>query len=117
MGRTSRNGSLTSRIGKLGPVNELHAAPRGVRPDGVGHRERPSPYAELLSRIRILLNAGDLGSLIRLVPIRDTVLRNRVARALRFQPAADYEAAAGVRIREDATLAAKVRSLIGPMPS
>ena len=77
----------------------------------------PSPYAELLSRIKTLLDAGDLEGLIQLVPIRDTALRDRVARALRFQTVADYEAAAGVRIREDATLAAKVRSLIGPMPS
>jgi hypothetical protein len=77
----------------------------------------PSPYPELLSRITTLLDAGDLESLIRLVPIRDTALRDRMARSLRFQKAADYEAAARVRIREDAALAAEVRALIGPMPS
>ena len=76
-----------------------------------------SPYPELLSRIRTLLDAGDLEGLIRLVPIRDTALRDRVARSLRFQKAADYEAAARVRIREDPALASEVRTLIGPMPS
>jgi hypothetical protein len=77
----------------------------------------PSPYPEFLSRINALLDAGDLEGLIRLVPIRDTALRDRVARSLRFQKAADYEAAARVRIRDDAALAAEMRSLIGPMPS
>ena len=77
----------------------------------------PSPYPELLARISALLDAGDLEGLVRLVPIRDTALRDRVARSLRFQNAADYEAAGRVRIREDAALAAKVRALIGPMPS
>jgi hypothetical protein len=54
----------------------------------------PSPYPEFLSRINGLLDASDLDGLIRLVPIRDTALRGRVARSLRFQNAADYEAAA-----------------------
>ena len=77
----------------------------------------PSPYSELLSRIVALLDAGDLDGLIRLVPIRDTALRAQLARSLRFQNPADYEAAARVRIREDTTLAAKVRALVGAMPS
>ncbi len=76
----------------------------------------PSPYPQLLLRIAGLLDAGDLDGLIRLVPIRDTALRGRVARCLRFQNARDYEAAGGVLIREDAALAQDVRSLIGPMP-
>jgi hypothetical protein len=63
-----------------------------------------------------LLDSDDLDSLIRLVPIRDTALRAQVARSLRFQNAADYEAAARVRIREDAALAAEVRALVGPLP-
>lgn len=77
----------------------------------------PSPYPQILSQIIVLLNAGDLDSLIRLVPIRDTALRDKVARSLRFQNRADYETAARVRIRDDSTLAAKVRDLVGPMPS
>lgn len=77
----------------------------------------PSPYPELLSRIAALLDEADLDGLIRLLPIRDTALRAQVARSLRFQNAADYEAAARVRIRDDAALAAAVRALIGPMPS
>lgn len=77
----------------------------------------PSPYPELLSRIAALLDAADLDGLIRLLPIRDTALRAQVARSLRFQSAADYEAAARVRIRDDAGLASEVRALIGPMPS
>jgi hypothetical protein len=31
MGGPSRNGPLTSQIGKLSPVNELHAAEAGIR--------------------------------------------------------------------------------------
>jgi hypothetical protein len=77
----------------------------------------PSPYPELLSRITALLDKADLDGLIRLLPIRDTALRAQVARSLRFQNFADYEAAARVRIRNDAPLAAAVRGLIGPMPS
>lgn len=77
----------------------------------------PSPYPEFLARIIALLEADDFDGLIRLVPIRDTALRSRVARALRFQNADDYEAAARVRIRDDADLAAKIRALVGPIPS
>lgn len=77
----------------------------------------PSPYPAILSRIVDLLDAGDLDGLIPLVPIRDTALRDKVARSLRFQKVADYEACARARIREDAALAAEVRKLIGPMPS
>ena len=76
----------------------------------------PSPYPQFLSSIMALLDSDDLDSLIRLVPIRDTALRAQVARSLRFQNAADYEAAARVRIREDAALAAEVRALVGPLP-
>lgn len=77
----------------------------------------PSPYPAILSRIVALLDAGDLDGLIRLVPIRDTALRDQVARSLRFQKVSDYEACARTRIREDATLADEVRKLIGPMPA
>jgi hypothetical protein len=79
--------------------------------------EIPSPYFEILARISELLDAGDLDGLIQLVPIRDTALRNRVARSLRFQNYTDYETAARVRIREDSALADRMRDLIGPMPS
>lgn len=77
----------------------------------------PSPYPEMRSRITALLDSDDLDGLIRLVPIRDTAMRGRVARALRFQSFADYEAAARALIRKDEILAAEVRALIGPMPS
>jgi hypothetical protein len=77
----------------------------------------PSPYPELLLKITDLLRLADLDGLVRLLPVRDTALRAQVARALRFQNTSDYEAAARVRIRDDATLAAAVRALIGPMPS
>lgn len=76
-----------------------------------------SPYPAILSRIVALLGEGDLDELIRLVPIRDTAMRGQVARSLRLQNVADYEACARVRIREDAVLAAEVRALIGPMPA
>jgi hypothetical protein len=77
----------------------------------------PSPYPEIRSRIAALLDLDDLDGLIRLVPIRDTALRGRVAHALRFQNIADYEAAARARIRKDEILAAEIRALVGPMPS
>ena len=77
----------------------------------------PSPYPEILARIAVLLDSDDLDGLIRLVPIRDTALRDRVAQALRFRNFADYEAAARARIRSDEILAAEVRALIGPMPT
>lgn len=76
-----------------------------------------SPYAQLLTTIADLLRASDLDGLIRLLPVRDTALRAQVARSLRFQNIADYEAAARVQIRNDSTLAAAVRTFIGPMPS
>ena len=76
----------------------------------------PSPYPDIRSRIAALLDSDDLDGLIQLVPIRDTAMRDRVARALRFQKFADYEAAARALIRKNEILAAKVRGLIGPMP-
>ncbi len=75
-----------------------------------------SPYPSILSSIMALLDAGDLDGLIRLVPIRDTAMRDQVARSLRFQKIADYEACARARIRENAALAAEVHGLIGPIP-
>lgn len=75
-----------------------------------------SPYPAIRSKIAELLAAGDLDGLVRLVPIRNTKLREQVAMALLFRKAAHYEAAARERIRQDVALAAKVRVLVGSLP-
>jgi hypothetical protein len=96
----------------------LEATPTSIDPSATSVTMNfPSPYPEIRSRIADLLDADDLDGLIRLVPIRDTALRDRVARALRFRNFADYEAAARVQIRKDEILAAEVRALVGLMPS
>ena len=77
----------------------------------------PSPYPEIREELDALLAAGDLDGAVRLAPIRATGLRDRVTRVLHFRSREDYEIAARVRISKDATLAAEVRTLIGPLPS
>jgi hypothetical protein len=77
----------------------------------------PSPYPGIRAEIDALLSTDDLDGLVRLVPIRNTALRGKVAHALRFQRYGDYESAARARIGKDATLAAEVRTLVGSLPS
>ena len=76
----------------------------------------PSPYPVILSEVTLLLSAGDLDGLARLVPVRNTGLRGQVAKTLLFRNVDDYEAAACERIRRDSVLAKEVRLLVGPLP-
>jgi hypothetical protein len=77
----------------------------------------PSPYPDLLRRINDLINNQDLDELVRLVPIRDTSMRDRVARALRFQSISDYQSAVRARLSADPPLAQKQKDEVGPLPT
>jgi hypothetical protein len=75
----------------------------------------PSPYPAIYASINGLHQSGDYDGLTKVVPIRDTAVRGRIAAALGFRNTDDYESAARVRIREDAELASMLRGLIGPL--
>jgi hypothetical protein len=75
-----------------------------------------SPYPERFDRLKELLSANDLDRIVKEFPIRDTAMRVEVAAALGFRNCDDYEAVARTRIRDDASLAASVRGLVGELP-
>ena len=75
-----------------------------------------SPFGRILSEIQDLSNADDLDGLVRLLPIRDTALRNKVAGALGFRTTSDYESAVRVRVKADPTLASVLQTIVGPIP-
>ncbi|MEV4736654.1 MULTISPECIES: AAA family ATPase [unclassified Microbacterium] len=63
-----------------------------------------SPLPETQQRLSELLASEDYDALIRNIPIRDTSVRARVARALGFQSISAYEQSALTRIRRSAGL-------------
>lgn len=75
-----------------------------------------SPFSRILAAILEVDAANDLDGLIRLLPIRDTPLRSRVASALGFRTSKDYEAAVRVRVKLDPELAEFLRGIVGPLP-
>ncbi|MFI7598656.1 AAA family ATPase [Actinoplanes sp. NPDC049681] len=77
----------------------------------------PSPYPALLSRINSLLAAGDLDGLVQLAPIRDTPMRGRIARALRYLSVDDYQSAVRTRLESDLQLVQKLRDKVGALPN
>lgn len=78
--------------------------------------EVPSPYPALLAEYRAALEAGDLESLTRSFPVRDTGMPGRVASALRFKSVGDMEAAARSLVARAPEPAQQLRNIIGPIP-
>lgn len=76
-----------------------------------------SPYPEICNRIRNCIQGADYDALIELVPVRDTGVRNVVARALKFGSVHDYQSAARARIAQSEGLRRLVLGLVGELPS
>jgi ABC-type lipoprotein export system ATPase subunit len=87
---------------------------RGVDPI---HVSFPSPYPEQFDRLTALLTAKNLEGVVHLFPVRETPMRDAVAKALGFRNHGDYEVAARTRIRKDESLACDLRGLIGNLPN
>lgn len=73
-------------------------------------------YSALLAEAQAYLDSADLQGLVKQLPIRGSQLRGRVATALHFASAGDYERAARIRIRTDPVLAEQVRTITGALP-
>jgi hypothetical protein len=76
-----------------------------------------SPYSGLLQRINNLLADKDLDGLIALVPIRETSLRTKVAKALKFNSFLDYQAFVQTRLASNSVLADALRNQVGNLPT
>lgn len=72
-----------------------------------------SPFPNELQKIRNLVSANDLQSVIRYYPIRESGILPALAKGLRFIGRPDYEKAALARIAESEELKDKLRTLLG----
>ncbi len=75
-----------------------------------------SPFADQVARLEHLLASGDLKAIVAEYPIRDTALRERVARVLGFQSFSHYEATVRSLVRTDRSLRGALRQSIGEIP-
>lgn len=73
----------------------------------------PSPYTEILSELQAHLENRRYDDLVRLVPIRNTSVRNEIAGALGFRSASDYQRAALVCIESSSALRAALNVTVG----
>ncbi|WP_418275158.1 AAA family ATPase [Isoptericola jiangsuensis] len=76
----------------------------------------PSPYVSIFARVKRLHEDGDYAGLIRELPIRNTGVRAKVAKALGFASIAHYENAARTAIGSDEALRSVARAGIGALP-
>ena len=74
-----------------------------------------SPYAAERSEIDKLIAAKDVQALIDRYPLRETGALNAIAKALKFQSRADFEAAALQRLADDDKLANALRARLGKL--
>lgn len=73
----------------------------------------PSPYTEILYEVQEHLNNRRYDDLVRLLPIRNTSLRNEIAGALGFRSVSDYQRAALVSISSNSVLRAALDVAVG----
>lgn len=73
----------------------------------------PSPYTEILSELQSHLESRRYDDLVRLLPIRNTSLRNEITGALAFRSASDYQRAALVCIASSSVLRAALDVTVG----
>jgi ABC-type lipoprotein export system ATPase subunit len=73
----------------------------------------PSPYTEILSNLQAHLEGRRYDDLVRLLPIRNTSLRNEIAAALGFRSVSDYQRAALVCIESSSVLRAALDVTVG----
>jgi ABC-type lipoprotein export system ATPase subunit len=72
-----------------------------------------SPYADILAQAQFHVDAGRYDELIKLLPIRNTSVRNVVATTLGFRSVNDYQRAALVCIESSPTLRAALNMSTG----
>ncbi|KUM36432.1 AAA family ATPase [Arthrobacter sp. EpRS71] len=72
-----------------------------------------SPYTEILSELREYLENRKYDELVRLLPIRNTSVRNEIAGALGFRSVSDYQRAALVSIASNSVLRAALDVPVG----
>ena len=73
----------------------------------------PSPYTKILSELQAHLEGKRYDDLVRLLPIRNTSLRNEIAAALGFRSVSDYQRAALVCIESSSELRAALDVTVG----
>jgi len=75
--------------------------------------EIESPAAAEEAKLRELIKSGDLDTIVRRFPIRDTPVPDRVARALRFASVDDYQRRVRQLATRDEVLLGELREVIG----
>lgn len=78
--------------------------------------ELDSPYATLLAEYHTFVAEDNLDGLISRFPIRESPLRNEIARVLGFRTPRDYEAFVRSLLRNDATLRTRLQQEAGQLP-
>lgn len=76
-----------------------------------------SPYPEELARIKGFASSGDLDSIVRRYPVRESGVLSALAKGLRFPDRNDYERAALVRIAASEPLRQKLLESLGDVSS
>lgn len=74
-----------------------------------------SPYPTEFARFQAMLNAKDLYGIIARYPVRHSGILSAIAKALKFQGRADYEAAAIARISSDDALRDMLLMKLAPL--
>ena len=74
-----------------------------------------SPYPAELSRFQGMVAASDAFGIIARYPVRQSSILTAVAKALKFQNRADYEAAAVTRVSSDQVLQVKLLTKLAPL--
>ncbi|MFF1831293.1 AAA family ATPase [Paenarthrobacter sp. NPDC058040] len=104
---------LAAKLAKDAVARKLVAhMPETVGSDDITIRI-PSPYAQILSELQAHLKGRRYDDLVRLLPIRNTSLRNEIAGALGFRSAGDYQRAALVCIASSPVLRAALSVTVG----
>lgn len=75
-----------------------------------------SPFARIQSELNSLVASDNYEGVVRRVPVRDTGIRNGVAKALRFQSVADYQSAARMCILTSVDLCQTIVEMVGEIP-
>lgn len=76
-----------------------------------------SPFPDELALFRKLLSNSNLDQLVARYPLRETDALDAISRTLEFRTRELYQQTLIARVRDDATLAQKLRERIGPLSS
>lgn len=99
--------SLTRLLPTRAAMVAGHAAPVTI--------SLPNTYPEELARLQAFVEARNLDGIIARYPVRETGALDAIAKALKFQSRADYEAAALARVSSDKTLLKRMQDKLAPL--